>query len=360
MQTIADLRRFNGVFNAYRAFIPNAAEFQAPLSDLLRGSKKKKDKRPIEWTPELTAAFERYRNSIADVVRTSFLKPDAPLVLTTDVPSICLGGELRQLQQGVWRPLGLFSKKLQPAERNYSPYDREILAIFESLKHFEHLLEGKEFKVRTDHKPLVKVLKQRPEKASPRQLRQLDYISQFCLTLSHISGEDNVVADALSRVEAITMPTILDPATIKYAQKEEDITNDHDPATSSLCLHPLVIDDHRILCDIFTGFLRPYLQQSLRRRVFKVIHAPVHPSGRATCRLLKEKYVWPGVRKDALKWSRNCLACQKSKIHRHVRTPPTNIDVPDQRYNHMHLDIIVMPLPEGFRYCLTIMDIFLH
>ena len=40
------------------------------------------------------------------------------------------------------------------------------------------------------------------------------------------------------------------------------------------------------------------------------------------------------------------------------KNPPTNIDVPDQLFNHVHLDIIVMPLTEGFRYYLIIMDRF--
>ena len=144
---------------------------------------------------------------------------------------------------------------------------RALHITFLSNMHHKKL---REFTVSTDHKPLVKALEKRPEKASPRQLRQLDYIRQFCLTLSHISGEDKVVADALSRVEAITMPTILDPATIKQAQEEEDITNDHELATSSLRLQPLVIDSHRILCYISIDFLRPSLPQSLRRRAFEV------------------------------------------------------------------------------------------
>ena len=38
---------------------------------------------------------------------------------------------------------------------------------------------------------------QRPEKASPRQLRQLSYIPQFTTELMHVKGEENVVADAL-------------------------------------------------------------------------------------------------------------------------------------------------------------------
>jgi len=37
---------------------------------------------------------------------------------------------------------------------------------------------------------------------SPRQIRQLDFISQFTTDIHHIGGHGNPVADALSRLEA--------------------------------------------------------------------------------------------------------------------------------------------------------------
>ena len=155
--------------------------------------------------------------------------------------------------------------------------------------------------MRTDHKPLIKVLEQRPEKASPRKLNQLDYISQFCLTLQHVNGSDNVVADALSRIEAIDMPSSLNPEAIHRVQQEEEVSESHELANSSLLLSSLVVDGFRILCDVSTGLVRPYLLQQIRRREFDTVHSPAHPSGRVTVRMLKEKFVWPGIKADALK-----------------------------------------------------------
>ncbi|UYV66016.1 hypothetical protein LAZ67_3006193 [Cordylochernes scorpioides] len=56
-----------------------------------------------------------------------------------------------------------------------------------------------------DHKPLIYAFHQKPEKASPRQLRQLHFISQFSTEICHNSGQDNVVADTLSRIEELTL-----------------------------------------------------------------------------------------------------------------------------------------------------------
>jgi hypothetical protein len=55
----------------------------------------------------------------------------------------------------------------------------------------------------TDHKPLTYAFSQRRDKCSPRQFNHLDFISQFTTDIRHISGQENVVADALSRVEAV-------------------------------------------------------------------------------------------------------------------------------------------------------------
>lgn len=50
---------------------------------------------------------------------------------------------------------------------------------------------------------------QKPDKASPRQLRQLSFISQFVNHIKHVAGKNNIAADTLSRIEAINMPVIV-------------------------------------------------------------------------------------------------------------------------------------------------------
>jgi cleavage and polyadenylation specificity factor subunit 1 len=113
------------------------------------------------------------------------------------------------LQKGVnntWQPLAFFSKKLSPAYQKYSVYDRELLAIYEAVKHFRHMLEARHFIISTDHKPIIYAFQQKRDKCSPRQFNHLDFIAQFSTDVSHISGQDTVVADTLSRVESVTAP----------------------------------------------------------------------------------------------------------------------------------------------------------
>ena len=110
--------------------------------------------------------------------------------------------------QDIWQPLAFFSRKLSPAEQKYSAYDRELLATYEAVRYFCHMLEARHFTILTDHKPLSFTFNQERDKCSLRQFIHLDFVSQFTTDIRHISGQDNFVADALSRVEVITAPVI--------------------------------------------------------------------------------------------------------------------------------------------------------
>jgi hypothetical protein len=43
---------------------------------------------------------------------------------------------------GQSHPITYFLKLLQPAEQNYEIYDKELLAIIHTLKHFRHYIQG--------------------------------------------------------------------------------------------------------------------------------------------------------------------------------------------------------------------------
>jgi hypothetical protein len=99
-----------------------------------------------------------------------------------------------------WRPLSFFSKKLEPAQRRYSAFDRELLAAYLAVRHFRFLLDGRQFVIWPYHKPLSYALHRVSELWSARQQRQLSCLAKFSASIQHIAGRDNVVADALARL----------------------------------------------------------------------------------------------------------------------------------------------------------------
>lgn len=271
-----------------------------------------------------------------------------------------MGGALEQKINDDWEPLGFFSRKFTPTERRYSTYDRELTAIHEAIKHFRHAVEGHDFAVVTDHKPLIYALSQKLDKASSRQQRQIGFISQYTNKIQHISGEGNVVADALSRVETISMPTIITLEEIAQEQKEdEEVQRIRKSGSSALKIRKMTLGNERteVWCDTSGKHIRPLVPRPLRHRIFQLYHAPSHPSARATSRLIRNKYVWPSINKDVKTWARECLQCQRSKVDVHVQ--PAQIAPPIARFKHVHMDIVgPLPMCENYRYCLTLIDRF--
>lgn len=357
-KTINELRRFLGMLNYYRRFIPHAAQTQAPLNALL-GGPKVNNKSLIEWNSALDQAFQDCKSSLAEATLLVHPRSDADIALVSDASDIAIGSVIQQRVNGYWEPLGFFSRKLTSTQRKYSPYDRELLAIYEGVKYFRHMLELKPFVIYTDHKPIVFAFKKPLDKCSPRQFRYLDFLGQFSTDIRHISGENNVVADMLSRpVEAITA---LDyNALVSHQAKDFELRQLLENG-SSLQLKQVCVPGSlsKVYCDLSGPAPRPYLTPEFRRLVFDSIHGLSHPGVKATQKLVSQRFVWPSMRRDCRDWCRSCIHCQRSKVSRHVNSPLEAFPRPTQRFAEVHVDLVgPMPYSRGFQYCLTAVDRF--
>ena len=156
------------MINFYRRFLGDAAAIQAPLHAVL-SVPKVKGSRPVIWTLELLHAFEDFRASLSHATLLAHPDSSAPLALVTDASNSAIGAVLQQRKHDSWQPLAFFSKKLSSQQQEYSAYDRELLAIYEAVKHFRHMLEARQFTVFTDHKPLIYAFLQESDSLSPRQ-----------------------------------------------------------------------------------------------------------------------------------------------------------------------------------------------
>lgn len=158
--TIQELRTFLGMINFFRRYLKDAAKTQAPLHELLKGAKKK-DRRKVPWSEETILHFEKCKTDLANAALLSFPKAGLPLSLCTDASDVAIGSVLQQFEDESWQPIAFYSKKLNNTQKAYSTYDRELLGIYLSIKHFKYLLEGREFCIYTDHKPLIFAFQQK-------------------------------------------------------------------------------------------------------------------------------------------------------------------------------------------------------
>ena len=85
---------------------------------------------------------------------------------------------------------------MNTAQQNYTTTEKEILSIVETLKDFRNILLGHQITVYTDHKNLIYT-----NFNTERVIRWRLILEEFGSELKYIRGENNVVADALSRLE---------------------------------------------------------------------------------------------------------------------------------------------------------------
>lgn len=361
-ETVEQLRRFLGMVNFYRSHVAGAADHQARLNEFLHNSKKK-DKTKIPWNAEAEAAFEQCKVSLQSAVTLSHPIPEAPLSLMTDASNTCVGGVLQQRVGNEWKPLGYFSKKLTEAQKKYSTYDRELLGIYMALVHFRNMVEGRQLTVFTDHKPLTYAFtKIGSDKETPRRTRQLLYISEFTSDIQHVCASDNNFADALSRIEFIECPTLVDYDEVSQAQEADSqitmlLTDQH----SNLKFEKMLLpgSSKHVYCEISTNNARPYLPKKFRKIAFESVHNISHPGNRTSRRMVTSRFFWPGMNRDVNNWVKTCIPCQKVKVSRHTVSNLQSFP-PSEKLSHVHIDI-VGPLEssrDGYRYCLTMIDRF--
>ena len=63
------------------------------------------------------------------------------------------------------------------------------------------------------------------------------------------------------------------------------------------------------------------------------------------------------MNQDITKWAKECTSCQRSKVSRHNHLTPAELQKSD-RFDHVHIDLIVLPEYKGYKYCLTMIDRF--
>ena len=197
-----EVHSFLGLVRYLAAFLPKLAEYTNILGHLTH--QEAESHFPI-WTDEHQMAFDSIKQLVAsrDCLTTiDFTKmPDSKIFVTTDTSDIRSGAVLSFGES--WetaRPVAFESWTFKGAELNYPVHEKEMLAIIRALKKWRTDLIGVPFVIYTDHKTLENFDTQRD--LSRRQARWMEFLSQYDGKIVYVKGEENTVADALSRLPA--------------------------------------------------------------------------------------------------------------------------------------------------------------
>ena len=192
--TITDLRSFIGLVGFYSDLFPQRAHILAPLTSL--GNLPKGKKLGNLWTPECSEAFKKMKSIVAADCLLAYPDHNKPFYIYTDASDFQLGAVIMQRDdEGVLRPVAYFSQKLNPAQRNYTTIEKELLSMVMVLKQYRTMLYGAELHIYTDHKNLTF-----DNFNTQRVLRWRCYIEEYHPRLFYIEGKRNILADAFSRL----------------------------------------------------------------------------------------------------------------------------------------------------------------
>ena len=98
--------------------------------------------RKFSWGKEAQTAFERLKMAFTMAPILMHFNPERLTILEADASTHALGAVVSHLDsRGKMHPIAFHSRKFNPAELNYDIYDKEMLAIVDSLEHYRHLFE---------------------------------------------------------------------------------------------------------------------------------------------------------------------------------------------------------------------------
>ncbi|GFS56137.1 uncharacterized protein K02A2.6 [Trichonephila clavipes] len=166
----------------------------------------------------------------------------------------------------------------------------------------------------------------------------------------YLKGEVNIVADAFSRIETVT---VIDYDAIADKQTHDAELKQLMRRNSSVKFKSCT-SEKTLWCDISTSNIRPYIPKQFRQQIFQQIHGFSHPGIRSTIKLMTAKFIWPNMKKQIREWARACISCQKCKVCRHTKSKFGEFEVPDTRFSVIHIDLIgPLPPSQGRTFCMT-------
>ena len=191
--------------NYYRDMWIRRSDVLAPLTALTSKTTK------WQWTELHQAAFDLMKRIVSRETLLAYPNFAKPFDVYTDASQSQLGAAICQDN----KPIAFYSRKLNPAQSRYTTTERELLAIVETLKEFRNILLGHVIRVFTDHKNLTY-----KNFNTDRVMRWRLIIEEFGPEFHYVKGENNVVADALSRLAITSNSTNSDASSEMVALAE--------------------------------------------------------------------------------------------------------------------------------------------
>lgn len=322
-----------------------------------------------------------------------------PFILDTDASDVAIAAVLSQREDGQERAIAYASRTLSKTERKYCVTRKELLAVVNYVKYFRHYLYRKPFLVRTDHGSLKWLMRfKNPE---GQVARWLETLSSFTFTVEHRKGRLHGNADSLSRIPCkqcgredglekatnnTTDRTGFEPKLVNKLEVEHQsadavslvkqwVRQGRRPPVNEISSEGyfvktlwnqfdlLDVQDGLLVRQLYDTTTQVILPLSQRREVLRVSHdnrSGGHLGIKKTLQRIRQRYYWPGQRKDIKIYVTGCEKCMKRKGPIPNKKAPMQLHQSGYPMERLAIDILgELPLTEnGNRYIVVIADYF--
>ncbi|GKB08108.1 putative reverse transcriptase domain-containing protein [Tanacetum coccineum] len=286
-RTPSEVRSFLGLAGYYRRFIENFSKIAKSLTILTQKCK------TFDWHS---------------------LDGPEDFVVYCDASGIGLGCVL--MQRG--KVIAYASRQLKIHEKNYTTHDLELGAVVFALKIWRHYLYGTKSVIYTDHKSLQHIFSQK--ELNMRQRRWIELFSDYDCEIRYHPGKANVVADALSRKERVKPKRVRAMnMTLQSSIKDRILAAQKEAVDESAGLQKGLDEMIEQRSDGTLYYLDRIwvpLKGDVRTLIMDEAHKSkysVHPGADKMYYDLRDRYWWPGMKKDIAEYVSKCLTCLKVK-----------------------------------------------
>ena len=404
--TVKEIQSHLGLFQFFKLLIDKYALIAAPLSAVTSTEHPWKSQQITGDLPkEASDAWYKLRDIISSRPVIAFPDFSLPFQIFVDAsvgkphsePPIRggVGAILTQVQQGVTRPIGYFSRQFRDSESRYNAYNAELCGLVAALDHFMTIIKNSKITAFTDHMPLVKAASR--EKSTSDSL--LQKLSTMDLTLIHMIGPE-MPADALSRQAlqavksnlAVSSSTIMEALPEAMSDLQWKLDQSEDPqikvmkawikeqriSPSPLMLAIIKLYASRTFIDSENGLLYIYTSRSrrfpnkrlwvparLKTMIMENYHGSTlggHWREEKTYDAIALKYFWPSMARDIEEHVKLCKICHQrnNRDNSKNKVPLRPWGPPKARGERIHFDLVgpLKSSEEGYKHILSITDAF--
>jgi len=290
----------------------------APLAGLTSNTTKWK------WEPQHRKAFAMAKRIIAKEALLAYPDFNKPFQICTDASHYQLGAVVSQ--DG--KPIAFYSRKLNPAQTRYTTTKRELLSIVQTLKEYRNILLGQGIELFTDHKNLVY-----KHFNTERVMRWQLLLEEFGPKLTYVKGSNNMVADALSRLEIAEEEFSAEAFANELVNEEEEFPTGYPLSYKEIAFRqkkdralqnkfrtdpalyvkkPYTFSDSTY--ELITENDKIYIPKALQQKCAKWYHLTLmHPGEKRLELTIAQHYAWIGLSTTCISVCKRCTNCAVSK-----------------------------------------------